>query len=614
MLGLDRSVKYKLTITMAGLAVLLIVTALAGFYGTRQANNNFLNAYERDVLPLKLLNAVDEGIYESQVDILRVRSDQSISEARELTQHVAELRASTSANWRDYQEHNVTSAEEEAIAARIAPALQEYWQRYERHLNDMVGGDFSATTDGNQLRVPFGTIVAGINEAVNLNITQVANKYANTSGAARQQMWQLGTLLVVALLLMAAAGWWLTRSIMRPLNEAGRVADEISDGNLDGHIEIIGRDEFAALLRRLREMQQQLIRVVGDVRLNAETVGSAAGQIAAGNDELSRRTQSQAASLEETAASMEQMTSTVRQNADNAAQANRVAGELRNQTSSGRDVVEQTSGAMEQISSSSKKVAEIVGLIDSIAFQTNLLALNASVEAARAGEQGRGFAVVAGEVRTLAQRSANAAKDIRQLVDDNLERVSDGSALVTRSRETLNEIAEGVTRMNDLVAEIAEASREQSSGIDQVNQAVSEMDSSTQHNAALVEESAAASRSMADSAERLREQMAFFRVADNAAATPHSAPPRLGSDQGHGYSGQQHSSQSSQWQGSGAASSQGDGARQTQKGQSSGGRSEQSSQHDSHTSARRGASQENTGSYTSGSRAKSSDTDEWETF
>jgi methyl-accepting chemotaxis protein-1 (serine sensor receptor) len=319
--------------------------------------------------------------------------------------------------------------------------------------------------------------------------------------------------IVIGLAVAAVLGLMLIRTISAGLANALTVASKIADGHIGSSIDTSRRDEIGALLQALQRMDTKLHGIVGEVREASDSVGGAASQLSKGNDDLSQRTQEQASALEETAASMEEMTSTVKQNADNARQANQLATSARSQAERGGHIVTRAVGAMEEINASSRKIADIISVIDEIAFQTNLLALNAAVEAARAGEQGRGFAVVASEVRSLAQRSASAAKEIKDLIGDSVEKVSSGSALVDESGKALGEIIESVKRVSDIVAEIAAASEEQASGIDQVNNAVTQMDDTTQQNAALVEEAASAAKAMEQQAQRLIAQMSFFRTA-----------------------------------------------------------------------------------------------------
>jgi methyl-accepting chemotaxis protein len=323
--------------------------------------------------------------------------------------------------------------------------------------------------------------------------------------------------IVIALALAGVFALLLMRAIMSGLGTAMNVAEKIADGHLGHRIDASRRDEFGVMLGALKRMDEKLHEIVGSVRGASDAVGGAAAQLSRGNDDLSQRTQEQASALEETASSMEEMTATVKQNADNARQANQLATGARGQAERGGEVVSRAVGAMEEINNSSRKIADIIGVIDEIAFQTNLLALNAAVEAARAGEQGRGFAVVASEVRSLAQRSASAAKEIKDLIGDSVEKVRSGSALVDESGKVLGEIMESVKKVSDIVAEIAAASEEQAQGIDQVNNAVTQMDDTTQQNAALVEEAASAAKSMEQQAQQLVEEISFFRSAGTPA-------------------------------------------------------------------------------------------------
>jgi methyl-accepting chemotaxis protein len=329
--------------------------------------------------------------------------------------------------------------------------------------------------------------------------------------------------VAASILVALFAAVLIARSITRPLARAVAVAQQVGDGDLSLRVEASGRDETAQLLRSLSAMALNLRNLVGEVVQGAHTVADTSAQIARGNLDLSQRTEQQASTLEETASSMEELTSTVAQNAENARQASHLAVSASDVARRGGEVVGHVVSTMNGISESSRKISDIIGVIDGIAFQTNILALNAAVEAARAGEQGRGFAVVAAEVRNLAQRSAAAAKEIKSLIGDSVDKVDAGSKLVDTAGDTMKEIVGSVTKVSDLIAEIAAASREQSSGIEQVNTAVSQMEHVVQQNASLVEEATAATESMKGQADALLQMVARFELGHAREAMPDAA-------------------------------------------------------------------------------------------
>ncbi|MRW92823.1 HAMP domain-containing protein [Duganella sp. FT80W] len=322
----------------------------------------------------------------------------------------------------------------------------------------------------------------------------------------------MGWLGVVALALGLVFAWRVTRSITDPIGAALDVARAVAAGDLTRHINSQQRDEMGQLLTALGTMNGNLANIVGRVRSGTGAINTASAEIASGNMDLSSRTEQQASSLEETAASMEELTSTVKQNAANAHEANQLAQSATEVAQRGGAVVAQVVDTMNAINDSSRKIVDIISVIDGIAFQTNILALNAAVEAARAGEQGRGFAVVASEVRTLAQRAASAAKEIKTLIDDSVDKVAAGSELVSRAGSTMNEVQDSIRRVTAIVGEITVANHEQTSGIEQINIAISQMDQVTQQNAALVEQAAAAAAAMQDQAGELNEVVSSFRL------------------------------------------------------------------------------------------------------
>ncbi|EBE5803583.1 methyl-accepting chemotaxis protein [Salmonella enterica] len=334
----------------------------------------------------------------------------------------------------------------------------------------------------------------------------------DNNSSYNQAMWVLVSVLIAVLVVIIAVWFGIKLPLIAPMNRLIESIRHIASGDLVKRIDVEGSNEMGQLAENLRHMQSELMRTVGDVRNGANAIYSGASEIAMGNNDLSSRTEQQAASLEETAASMEQLTATVKQNAENARQASHLALSASETAQKGGKVVDNVVQTMRDIASSSQKIADIISVIDGIAFQTNILALNAAVEAARAGEQGRGFAVVAGEVRNLAQRSAQAAREIKSLIEDSVSRVDVGSTLVESAGETMDEIVNAVTRVTDIMGEIASASDEQSRGIDQVGLAVAEMDRVTQQNASLVEESAAAAAALEEQASRLTQAVAVFRI------------------------------------------------------------------------------------------------------
>ena len=356
-------------------------------------------------------------------------------------------------------------------------------------------------------------------EAQLLDVTagQIRSRYEN----GRLLLISLG---VAAILLGIACAYWITRSITRPITRAVEVAQAVSAGDLTSNIVVDSTDETGQLMHALKDMNDKLVSIVSQVRASTDSIATASGEIAAGNLDLSSRPEQQASSLEETASSMEELTSTVKHNADNARSANQLAIDASQIASRGGAVVSEVVSTMGSINDSSRKIVDIISVIDAIAFQTNILALNAAVEAARAGEQGRGFAVVATEVRNLAQRSSQAAKEIKGLIDDSVQKVEAGSQLVDKAGRTMDEIVQSISHVTQIMNQITDASEEQRAGIEQVNQAIGQMDQVTQQNAALVEEAAAAAESMQDQAARLSGVVGLFKLDARQVARAAAAP------------------------------------------------------------------------------------------
>jgi methyl-accepting chemotaxis protein len=418
-------------------------------------------------------------------------------------------------------------------AKKIAAEIQGSWVTY-RARRDQVLSQFQGGDRDGAVQALFKDVVplqsayfAHLDEMLNFQADLMVSDGQDARDSAKSAALMMIGLLVLATLMSALAGYLITRSVTRPINEAVTLAETVAQGDLTAQVEVKHQDETGRLLLALKEMVNALTRTVGAVRVSTETINTGSAEIAAGNLNLSQRTEQQAASLEETASSMEQLTSTVRQNADNARSANQLVLSAADSATEGGRVVSEVVSTMGAIKESSARIVDIISVIDGIAFQTNILALNAAVEAARAGEQGRGFAVVASEVRNLAQRSANAAKEIKGLIDDSVLKVDAGGRLVDQAGASMQRIVSSVQQVAAIMTEISSASQEQSAGIEQVNIAITEMDHGTQQNAALVEQAAAAARSMQEQTEQLMEAVAVFRLAGNSQRSPAPSRPAM---------------------------------------------------------------------------------------
>ncbi|MBK1689605.1 methyl-accepting chemotaxis protein [Rubrivivax gelatinosus] len=418
----------------------------------------------------------------------------------------------------------VDDAEGKALIAKVGDVRVRYTD-VRRQLSERQQRGESVYSDVDALLLPVADDYQKALDAVAAHSQQVLDSsQAALADATTRGQWLTAVGALAATLLGAGFAVFATRSITRPIDDAVRAAEAIGAGDLSGTIVAQGKDEAARLLHALAGMQANLARTVAEVRQSADSVATASHEIAHGNADLSARTEQQASALQQTAASMEELNATVRQNADNAMQANQLAAAASTVATEGGQMVGQVVKTMDGISESSRRITEIINVIDGIAFQTNILALNAAVEAARAGEQGRGFAVVAGEVRTLAHRSADAAREIKSLIGTSVERVESGNALVHQAGTKMEEVLASIRRVADIVGEISSASAEQSDGVTQVGEAVAQMDQATQQNAALVEESAAGQPEHRHRVDQLARKPAAAAPAAGPAAAPTTSP------------------------------------------------------------------------------------------
>ncbi|MGZ0020323.1 methyl-accepting chemotaxis protein [Nitrosomonas sp. wSCUT-2] len=527
----NMTIKSKLMLVIGMLSVLLAGVGGLGIMGLNQTNDSFKGVYEDRAVPLGDLGLVLDRMQRVRLNAAiaaYARSAEIVKERQNMTnQRDAEI----SEMWKKYMTTNLTS-EEGALVENFNQQWQIYTESRNRTMALAAAGNFDAAIENmvNDAGPKFDAVHGTMIKLLELQRTESAKEYAAAQSNYETIFMITVTTIVLGTLLAGVIGFLLIRAVIGPLNEAVAVANAVAAGDLTSRIDVNSTNETGRLLQALKTMNDNLVDLVGKVRMGTDQIATASGEIASGNSDLSQRTEEQASSLEETASSMEELTSTVKQNADNARQANQLAAGASEVAVKGGAVVGQVVQTMSSINESSKKIVDIISVIDGIAFQTNILALNAAVEAARAGEQGRGFAVVATEVRTLAQRSAAAAKEIKELISDSVAKVEDGTRLVDEAGATMDEIVSAVKRVTDIMSEISAASQEQSSGIEQVNQAVTQMDEVTQQNAALVEEAAAAAESMQEQAQSLTQAVSVFRLASGSAASvPVTRSSRTGS-------------------------------------------------------------------------------------
>ena len=506
----------RLGVAFAALLLALCVVAGFGALQTAKVNDNVIDIGTNWMASVEFLGDMRGVANDIRRTSLRVTLEADDQARKPLVAKHDDLIATQFPVVMQAYAKTVTSPEEQKLFETIKANWAAYVAQDKKILDLVAAGDASFADARKQAVGPsgdaFDAFMASIKDDMVLNVNGGQGAIQAAAATYRNALVLDGTAVAIAVVLGVLLAVAITRSIVGPIEQAVKLADTVARGDLTSRIDARGSDEPARLLAALARMNDSLVGIVGQVRAASDSIATGSSQIATGNADLSQRTEEQASNLQQTAASMEELSSTVRNNADTARQAATLAGTASEAAQRGGAVVGQVVGTMDQINGSSKKIADIIGVIDGIAFQTNILALNAAVEAARAGEQGRGFAVVASEVRSLAQRSAEAAKQIKVLITESVERVEAGSRQVDEAGRAMEDIVAQVRHVNDLIGEISSATHEQTQGIGQVGDAVSELDKVTQQNAALVEESAAAAESLSQQAARLVEAVSVFTV------------------------------------------------------------------------------------------------------
>src|SRR5476651_31584 len=517
-----RSIKLKIFGAFGVSVALVVVVGIFGVVGLSRVNSNMRDSYTGNTGPIADLSDVRAAQLDIRLQLHLIEMFRDPGRTKAGLEQIRVNQKNIDRAWKHYYPSGISSEKERLVADRIKNLLPQFNASTDELVTTLEAGSyFGAMPMVDSHEEIAGSLAKLIDEDAALRKVK-ANEFAEDSDSTFRTLLKI-SIVLMGMGIVAGTGlsFYLSGAVTKPLERAVWVANRIADGTLGNQFDVkLSRDEFGQLLQALEKMDQQLSDTVNRIKASTESVNVAAGEISSGNTDLSARTEEQAASLEETASSMTQLTESVRQNADNARQANALATNATDIADAGNDAVQVMVATMDGISGSSSRVSEITGVIEGIAFQTNILALNAAVEAARAGEQGRGFAVVASEVRSLAQRSAAAAKEIKLLIDDSVDKVVLGTQLADKARNTMEAVVDSVKRVTDIIGEIADASAEQTAGLDQVHQAISAMDQATQQNAALVEQAAAAAAAMREETGKLSAVINAFTGGEVAAADP----------------------------------------------------------------------------------------------